>query len=471
MLLPFIQSNLHLFTVKKLDGFYNTAPDAELTVSSWQSSEFQENKEKFINENFGFRNTLLRLMNQIRYSFFSKTSNTETVIGKDGYLYSNIYIESLKGENFIGVDAVVKKSLLVRELQRKLEVSGKIFLPVIAPNKARFYKEYLPEKITTKNITNYDAFKYCFDKLKIKYIDFEKYFLEIKEYSKYPLFSKYGIHWSTFAHTLATDSIIRYLNTNYSLNTNQLLYKDNIVLSDSLMDLDYDIGEGMNLFVDQLKSDPLAYPKCTFKKTSPNKPTLLVIGDSFNFGIQKTEMQNEVFSDYKLLYYFKELIPYSSDKDAFKKLNIKDEINNHKVVMMLFTEQNFVNYGCGFIEKAIHILDGIDNGTFDEKENKILEMIKKVKNDNVWMEKIKKEAEQKNKNLDILIRENAVYMINVLAEEASRNRSQKINEMIEYIRKDLNWMKGIEQRAKEKNLPIDSVLLKDAVYQVDVNNR
>ena len=471
LFLPLLQSSLHLFLVKDLDGFFNKAEGVSLSKQGWTSSEFQEKKELFLNENFGFRNTLIRLNNQLDFLLFKKTSNKETVIGKDNYLFAKTYVESIRGENYIGNDAIIKKAFSVKLLQEKLEKIGKVFLPVIAPNKANFYKEYLPGNTYKLKLTNYEAFKYCFDKLKIKYIDFESYFLSQKTTSKYPLFSKYGIHWSTYGHTLAADSIISYLNINCNLTTNKLLYKDNIVLSDSLRDFDYDIGLGMNLFVDQLSSEPLAYPKYSFKKVSENKPPLLVIGDSFNFGIQKTEMQNEVFSDYKLLYYFKEVVPYGSDKDAFSKLNIKDEINNHQVIMLLFTEQNFVHYGCGFIEKAINILDGFDNGTFDDRENKILEMTKKIINDKPWIDKLTTEAIEKNKNLDTLIRQNAIYMINLLNDEKNIVRTQKINEMCSYIKRDPIWMKSVDQRARENKIPIDTVIFRDAVYQVDLNNK
>lgn len=471
LFLPILQLNLHLFIVKDLEGAFEKSNNIELTNELWFSTEFQEKKEKFLNENFGFRNTCIRLMNQINFVLFKKTSSIETVIGENNYLFAKTYIESLSGDNYIGNDAVLKKVFLVKSLQEKLKKSGKIFLPVIAPNKAMFYEEYLPSEVLNHKYTNYEAFKYCFDKLNIKYIDFQSFFMTIKNTTKYPLFTKYGIHWSSYGHSLATDSIINYLNVNCNLITNKLIYKNNIVVSDSLMDLDYDIAKSMNLFVDQLKSEPAAYPNYSYTKTTNNKPPLLVIGDSFNFGLQKTEMQNEVFSDYKLLYYFKELIPYSSDREAFKKLNIKDEIDNHQVIMMLFTEQNFVNYGCGFIEKALNIIDGKDNGGFDEKENKILEMVKNIHNNKEWLDKIKKESNDKNKNLDSLIRENAIYMVNILEEERNKKRADEINGMIKFIKKDPSWMKTIESKAKELNLPVDSVILKDAIYQVDIHEK
>lgn len=471
MLIPLIQSNLHLFLVKDLKGFFTYAEDVELKRHNWFNSDFQEKKEKYINENFGFRNTLVRILNQLNYSFFKKSSNKEIIFGKEGYICTKIYLESYRGEYFVGSETVIKNSFLVKQLQDRLEKQGKVFLPVIAPNKVNFYSEYFTEGIVKKCLTNYGAYKYCFDKLKIKYIDFESYFLSIKKTTKYPLFSKYGIHWSTYGHYLATDSIINYLNSQYQLGTNRIIRDTNIELSDSLRDFDNDIGESMNLFVDQLKSEKLAYPKTYYTKCTANKPPLLVIGDSFNFGIQLTDMQNQVFSDYKLLYYFRELIPYSADKDAFKKLNIKNEINNHQVILLLFTEQNFANYGCGFIEKATNILNGIDAGSFDDNENKIVEMIKNINNNFEWMNKLKTEAVNNNKNLDSLIRENAIYVIKSKIKEERKSRDLKIQGMIDYIKKNPVWIKDIEKRAKEKGVSIDTVMLNDAIYQVDINNK
>ncbi len=471
LFLPLAQTNLHLFLVKDLKGFFVSVEDIDLSGQNWMSLEFQEKKEKYINENFGFRNTLVRLMNQIKFGFFLKTSNSETIIGKNNVMYAKAYLEAYTGENYVGNNVVMKKCYLVKKLQDKLQLQGKIFLPVIAPNKARILNEDLPDGVFKKSLTNYDAFKYCFDKLNIKYIDFEKYFEEIKNTSKYPIFSKYGIHWSTYGHCLATDSIINYFNTQYNLNTNSLIWKNDIELSDSLQNSDYDIGDGMNLFVDQLKSEKLAYPKLSFTKTTTQKPPLLVIGDSFNFGIEKTNVQNEIFSDYKLLYYFKELMPYTDDKDAFKKLNIKDEINNHKIILLLVTEHNFVDYGWGFLEKAINILDGKDNGTFDEKENKIMEMTKNIENNKVWLDKIKSDAALNHKDLTELIRENAIYMVNIKEKEGIAFKNKKVAEMIEYIKKDEKWMKNLNQKSKETKIGLDSLILEDAVYQVNLNNK
>lgn len=489
---PLVQSHLNFFKVKDLKGFFVKVDDVDVNFEKWFSAEYQEGKEKYITENFGFRSTLVRIINQIRYSLFNKVKANEVVIGKENCFFSKIYLDSYTGKNFIGLAEIKRKSLLVKELQDKLGAVGKIYMPIIAPNKARFYSEYLPDNTYKVNCTNYEVFTYWFKKLGVKYIDFEDYFLKAKKTTKYPLFSKYGIHWNSYGQTLAADSIVKFLNVNFNLVTNQLVYKNNIVMSDSVSDADNDILDGMNLFVDQLEIYKSAYPVCTFEKKTDKKPALLTIGDSFNYGIQRTNFQNEIFSNYMLLYYFKEVEPYTGDKDAFMKLNLKDEINKHDVILTLFTEQNFANYGCGFIEKALDILEGTDDGTMnfipDEemkmlKASKVKEMIQFIKKDSNWLNALKERSEKENIPLDTLIKTDAVFQVDILSARdknyltgASKSREEqikdkKIKEMIEYIKKDSGWMDILKERSRKENVPLDTLIKRDAIFQVDINSK
>ncbi len=486
---PLIQSNLNLFKIKDLKGFFTRAEDVDISFDRWNSAEYQEVKEKYLTENFGFRNTLIRVMNQIRYSLFKKTAAPEVIFGKENCLFTKVYLDSYTGKNFIGLAEVKRKSLLVKELQDKMSAVGKIYVPVIAPNKARYYSEYLPDNVYKVNCTNYEMFTFWFKKLGVKYIDFEDYFLKAKKTTKYPLFSKSGIHWNSYGQTIVADSIINYLNVNFNLVTNKLVYEKNISLSDSISDADDDILGGMNLFVDQLEDVKYVYPVCTFKKVTDKKPALLTIGDSFNYGIQRTNFQNEVFSDYKLLYYFKEVVPYTGDNEAFQKLNLKDEINRHDVILTLFTEQNFVNYGCGFIEKAIDILDGKDDGSInvipaedmkEMKAEKVKEMIQFIKKDSKWLSALKERSAKENVPLDTLIKSDAIFQVDILSardkdylnsaltKKKKQIKDIKVKEMMEYIRKDSKWMDMIEERSEKENISVDTLIKKDAIFQVDL---
>ena len=466
ILMPIAQNNLSLFLVKDLKGSFQKTAKIDFSFDYWYDGVFQETCEKFLNENFGFRNTLVRFNNQIIFDLFKKSTNKEAVFGKDGYIFAEEYVKSYIGKNYIGQDLIVEKSIKVKKLQLKLLEKGIVFVPILAPNKARILSEYLPEN-TPKYLSNYEAYVYCFKRLGITYIDFNDYFIKNNKISKLPLYSKYGIHWSSYGRTIAADSIINFLNYKYSLNTPCMSWKNNILMSDSLMDLDYDIGEGMNLLVNQLPSEKLAYPKIEYVKNENSKPPLLVIGDSFNFGLDETDMQNKVFSNYKFLYYYKELIPYTDDKEAFYKLNIKDEIFNHKVITLVATEHNLVNFGWGFIEQALDILEGKNDGTINDYERKIKLMVEKIKQNPEWYKQVVDKSISGKISLDSALILDAKYVIDLEKKEnINSDFNEKVKDMKEYIKKDLKWIEKAKKTALEKNISVDSVITSDAIWEV-----
>jgi hypothetical protein len=410
LFLPLIQENLKLFDVRDLKGDFKTPLKVEFTPEYWFEAQYQPAQERYLDKCFGFRNTFVRLNNQLRFSLFGKTRHAEAFLGKDGWLFAGDYIASYTGHNFIGADGVMKKSLLLKKVQDAFKEKGIILLPVIAPNKARALHQYLPDTCF-RGYSNYEAYLLLFKKLGIDFIDFNGYFATNAGNSPYPLFSKYGVHWSSYGHYLAADSIIRYLNQVHGLSTPGMKWRNTIVMSDSLRDLDYDIAESLNLLMDQMPSEKMAYPSPTFVNTRENKPPLMVIGDSYNFGLELTGIQNKVFSDYKFLYYFRELRPFNGDPDAFYGLDLKQEFYKRKVIILIATEHNMVNYGFGFLEHMDAVLSGKEAFTQFAYDKRVKQFETAIRGDKVWFAKIERDAITRMQNLDSLVTENARYMV------------------------------------------------------------
>ena len=67
---------MHYFTIfpyKKLEplkGAIEYGKDTTFSIKSWLSEDYQHVKEKYINENFAFRSTFVRLHNQLQFSLF-----------------------------------------------------------------------------------------------------------------------------------------------------------------------------------------------------------------------------------------------------------------------------------------------------------------------------------------------------------------------------------------------------------------
>jgi len=226
---------------------------------------------------------------------------------------------------------------------------------VFAAGKGFYYTEYIPNQFKTKKIlTNYAYYLKKTKELKINHIDFNDYFVKNKTKSKYPLYPQYGIHWSKYGMALAADSIIRYIENSRKIDMNNLGWKN--VSVENPKEEDFDIEEGMNL-LKRLKSFQMGYPQLQFEQDSLKaKPNVLMISDSFywgmfNFGISC------VFDKSHFWYYNQEVYPETFTTPlTTDKVNLKKEIQDHDVIIIMATPATLPNFGWGSIERFYEIL-------------------------------------------------------------------------------------------------------------------
>ena len=101
----------------------------------------------------------------------------------------------------------------------------------------------------------------------------------------------------------------------------------------------------------------MGYPQIKFENVmSKVKPNLLVVSDSyywgmFNFGI------STVFNKSHFWYYNKEVYPETFSKPLFTSdIDLKKEINDHDVIIIMSTQATMTDLGWGFIEKLYQTL-------------------------------------------------------------------------------------------------------------------
>ncbi len=354
MVFPIIQKKFNIVELDNLNGAIDQIEKPKFTINDWFSGKFQENEEKYFNENFGFRNLFVRFNNEIYFDFFKKAKANGVIIGKQNYLFEENYIKAYYGTDFIGKDSINKRMEKFKYLQDTLRKLNKNLLLIFAAGKGTYYSEYIPEKYKVKkSTTNYEYHLKNAKKLGINYIDFNQYFLKNKNKSKYPLYPKYGIHWSIYGMCLAADSIIKHIEKARKIDMNSI-YWEKVDLEEPKNE-DYDIGSGMNLLFN-LKSFKMGYPQIKFEKDSSKiKPNLLVVSDSyywgmFNFGI------SAVFNESHFWYYNKEIYPDTYTKPLMTdQINLRKEINKHDVIIVMSTQATMTDLGWGFIEKAYEL--------------------------------------------------------------------------------------------------------------------
>src|SRR5437016_3436145 len=82
LILPMAEHKLQFIESGKLKGGFKAACDSEFSIQSWLDGTYQQQKEKFVNDQTGFRADMIRLYNQIDFSFFDKCHSVWGVKGR-----------------------------------------------------------------------------------------------------------------------------------------------------------------------------------------------------------------------------------------------------------------------------------------------------------------------------------------------------------------------------------------------------
>jgi len=409
-----IQKHTAIFREVGLKGAIVAADKPILSVKGWFDAEYQEKMETYLNESFGLRNYFVRFNNQIAFSLFRKARANGVIIGKQNYLYEENYIKAYYGEDFIGEDSIMRQLQRFKYLQDTLQKLNKHLVMILAAGKGSFYPEFFPEKYkTVKGKTNYEYYARYAREYGVNCIDFNRYFLENKSVSLYPLYPRYGIHWSYYGAFKVIDSLIRYTGEIVDYHFAEVSLKE--IKWDSANDTDYDIADGMNLFF-ELERPQMAYPQFTITRdTSHPGPSLLVISDSFywvlyGIGIAKA------FSKDHFWFYNKEIFPesFTSPTDTWNT-SLRDEIAKHDMIIIMATEATLPSFGWGFIEDAFEVFahNKPENPVKPEDafQREVINMINYIKTDEKWYSLIKKKAAKKGIPVDSMLVLDATWLI------------------------------------------------------------
>lgn len=352
LLIPLAQNITGIIKETPLNGDIQKTNYKSIDTYNWFNNSYQQNTENVANESFGFRTFCIRLNNQIAYSVFNKLNARSVLIGKNNYLFELNYIKAYLGQDYLGEDSIKKRMFALKNLHDSLTALNKNLIIVFAAGKASFYPEHIPSPFDTiqRGKTNYEMHIKYAKELGLNFIDFNKWFVENKNSSPYPLYPKTGIHWSYYGSVLACDSIIKYIEHLRKIDMNNP-YWDEIDWHQAQFG-DNDISKGLNLLL-PFEPITMGYPNIKIESDSTKeKPRIMVISDSFywtmyNFGISRA------FSRSKFWFYNNDIYPDNFKKKwTTKDVDLKDEIDQTDIVLLMATEATLAKLGWGFIENA-----------------------------------------------------------------------------------------------------------------------
>lgn len=204
-----------------LSGVTTELESIEANLSTVGDGSYQTYLNEKWEESFPGKKMLLKIRNQMLYSLFQESPNSNVVIGKDGYLYEPAYIY-FETQAYAPSSEEYFENLgcNLRELNKKLEKNGKELYVFITPSKAHFYKDYIPSRYMflddedAYSYTNYTKLLEELEKNNINYYDSVAFIEENLNSGilEAPLFYASGIHWSQpWGETCAAD-FLAYMN-------------------------------------------------------------------------------------------------------------------------------------------------------------------------------------------------------------------------------------------------------------------
>ena len=356
LFLPMLQKAFSLVRTETLHGEYTLASDVDFTWHDWFSGNYWYNKSAYINDQVGFRPDLVRINNQVNYTVFNKLYNKWGITNKDHCLMQPLYIKPYYGMDYVGYQVIHEKVRKLKAIQDTLAHLGKSLIMVHAPCKAFFYPEYIPDKYKMpRGVTNFETYVRVGDSMGLNQVDFNSWFVSIK--NKYPdqIYTKTGLHWSVYGALLGGDSIIRYMERLRHISMVHPQWAK-VVRTTVPRYSDDDITRALNLmfpFYKETYSYPIVYYTRDSTKTKPN---VIYIGDSFLFQWMDQWLMDKTDANWQIWYYFKTIYTRAYlNGEPQKEIASYDwvgEINKSDCIVLMYTSHNLTEIGNGFIETA-----------------------------------------------------------------------------------------------------------------------
>ena len=359
LFMPMIQEHYKVFKTKPLNGVNYVTEFPELTLESFCRNKFQGTLEKYISENFGFREFVIRLYNQYVWTCYNKTYSHFLVPGKGNWLFYTEAVNDYYGteqykrfkdaeiakEEF---DKNVKMMCQLRNILKEYDIE---FLSFMAPSKPFVYPEYLPDRI--KDTTTINAAEY-YDKALTEAgfpnIEMTRWFKTMRDTLPYPIFPNMDMHWQ-FTSVYGYDSLFRFMNSLNDFGIPKIKYGKPYPIDDEIQNDE----KTLNLMF------PIKDKNTDYKldveiecDENCNKPKILFISDSFIWALDKHFPWEELMSDVEIWFYNSSVFK-GFDRKSYKKkdINILRDILRADYVVFFTSGHQWYRATYNFVEEAL----------------------------------------------------------------------------------------------------------------------
>jgi hypothetical protein len=386
--------------------------------SSWFSGFYQTETDDYNNDHWAFKEIMVRWNNQMYYNLFRQIRVNGFVSGKEDYIFSEGYIFSAFGDDLIPEEDINTLLQKAKVVQDTLKAKGIDLLFVYAPGKGQYCKEYIQDKyVHPIQTTNHARFVKSSREHGVNHLDLLSYFERLKSSTPYPLFPKFGHHWSFYGACIASDTIIGTIEHLQNRDLPDVSWKE-IEVTDTSRSRDADVLKSMNLLHTPAQNMKLAYPNLLFENDSAKNTTrVLTISDSYWYDQVYMGIPLNCFAGGQFWYYNNKVIPSPKpgEKVEVWQLNLKQEIESNRVIMLLYSDGNLPKFGNHFIEDAYELYTAPASYARRSETNKqIQQYAKEIRESPVLLKKATSYSEEYRITLDSAIRLNAMKMAGLI---------------------------------------------------------
>ena len=346
----FIQGTTKFPKNNRLAGTLSKKDVPSLSLGSWIEMDFQSAISFNVDKDFGFRPSIVRFFNELRYRLFNEF-NRQVVVGDDGYLFERGYRKSVCGLDFLGEEQIQLRVDSLESLRLKLEGQGKKLLLFIPPNKWRAHEDKVDWDCKKTNQTNYHVFCEKLYEQGFYLFDHMDYFRWEMKSTPYPMYSKQGTHWSIYGAAVSSLSVIASFRSE-GIEIPSVSF-ESIELS-SPRNTDKDLHDLLNIMSHpEREGDSLAYPTLGFK--GEEKPRVLIIGDSYYWTYYYLGLHQGLFHpESKYFYYNSTMIGQDGDIRTPVTSEIRSaELEASDVVLLVMCEPSLADFGYGLLEQTL----------------------------------------------------------------------------------------------------------------------
>ena len=466
LFVPIIQERGSVFPVKPLKGVFEPTPKPELSFDNFKSSIYQVQIEKYVSENFGMREPVIRLYNQYVWSAYNKTYCHFIVPGKDGYLYYALAVNEHYGlelpkhyksneEAMKDVDTELRQ---MNKLRHVLKDYGIEFVAFIAPDKPEVYPEHLPRRdadTTTIHIDEY--FSHRMEETGFPFINMTNWFVSMRDTASFPLFPKTDSHWR-YSAIYGYDSLFRFINTlggeakfpTLHIGPPITYESDKLEGDEETLNLVFRIHSDKT----QYKSNITVEPDSTHRK-----PKVLFIGDSFIFSMNDFMPVREIMADREIWFYNNTAYEgFEIKTESVKDIDRLSHILNADYVVFYSAGHQWWEATYGFAKDALLQLC-VSDSLF---EATVRNMAKQMRNYEGYSDMTEEEVRN---NMAYMLRNDPELIPGLEGEDMPTIRNTKRIEQALFtnrIKADKDWLTSIQMYATKQDISLDDALHEEA---------